>query len=47
MNDTVILDQHGIDGLQPSAAANPLTLSEEKGTGVLILFTGPERSKGL
>lgn len=40
-----ILDQHGIGGLQPSKTANPLTLSDEAGNEVLILFTSPERAK--
>jgi len=40
-----ILDQHGIGGLQPSKTANPLTLSDEAGTEVLILFTSPERAR--
>jgi len=40
-----ILDKHGIAGLQPSQSANPLTLSDENGSEVLILFTSPERAK--
>jgi len=40
-----ILDKHGIGGLQPSQSATPLTLADEEGTGVLILFTSPERAK--
>lgn len=40
-----ILDKHGIGGLQPSQSATPLTLTDEEGTGVLILFTSPERAK--
>ena len=41
-----ILDRHGIGGLQPSKSANPLTLTDEEGNEVLILFTSPERAKG-
>ncbi len=40
-----ILDRHGIGGLQPSKSANPLTLTDEEGNEVLILFTSPERAK--
>jgi len=40
-----ILDKHGIGGLQPSKTANPLTLSDEDGTEILILFTSPERAR--
>ncbi len=40
-----ILDKHGIGGLQPSASATPLTLTDDEGTELLILFTSPERAK--
>jgi hypothetical protein len=40
-----ILDKHNIGGLQPSQEANPLTLADEEGTEILILFTSPERAK--
>lgn len=41
-----ILDKHGIGGLQPSQSATPLTITDEEGTEILILFTSPERAKG-
>lgn len=41
-----ILDKHGIGGLQPSQSATPLTITDDEGTEILILFTSPERAKG-
>jgi hypothetical protein len=35
-----------IQGFQRSTSANPLTLENEDGVRVLILFTSPERAKG-
>jgi len=40
-----IHDKHEIAGLQPSDKAKPLTLEDETGAKVLILFTSPERAK--
>jgi hypothetical protein len=40
-----IHDKHEIGGLQPSDKAVPLTLDDETGQKVLILFTSPERAK--
>ena len=41
----VLDDDTGIQGLQRSSKAKPLTIEEEGGTNVLILFTSPERAK--
>lgn len=38
-------DNSGIQGFQRSSRANPLTLQDEEGTQVLVLFTSPERAK--
>jgi hypothetical protein len=35
-----------IQGFQRSTKANPLTLENEDGLNVLVLFTSPERAKG-
>ena len=35
----------GVQGLQMSTKAKPLTVEDEAGTNVLILFTSPERAK--
>jgi len=35
-----------IQGFQRSTRANPLTLENEDGVNVLVLFTSPERAKG-
>ena len=40
-----ILDKHGIGGFQGSDKAEPLTLEDEQGQSVLILFTSPERAR--
>lgn len=40
-----IHDKHEIAGLQPSDKAKPLTLADETGAQILILFTSPERAK--
>ena len=40
-----IHDKHEISGLQTSDKAKPLTLDNEAGDKVLILFTSPERAK--
>jgi hypothetical protein len=42
-----IYEKHQIGGLQPSASdqATPLTLDDDSGQKVLILFTSPERAK--
>ena len=41
----VLDDATGVQGLQRSSKARPLTLQEEGGADVLILFTSPERAK--
>ena len=41
----VLDDATGIQGLQRSSKAKPLTIQEEGGANVLILFTSPERAK--
>lgn len=43
-----IYEKHQIGGLQPTTTdqATPLTLDDENGNKVLILFTSPERAKG-
>ncbi len=41
----VLDDSTGIQGLQKSSKAQPLTLQEEGGTQVLILFSSPDRAK--
>jgi len=38
-------DNSGIQGFQRSSRANPLTIEDEEGTQVLVLFTSPERAK--
>lgn len=42
-----IYEKHQIGGLQPTTGdqATPLTLDDESGNKVLILFTSPERAK--
>lgn len=41
-----VLDESGgIDGFQRSSTAKPLTLEEEGGSQVLILFSSPDRAK--
>ena len=40
-----IHDKHEIAGLQTSDKAKPLTLEDESGAKILILFTSPERAK--
>lgn len=40
-----IQEKHEIAGLQTSDKAVPLTIQEETGTDVLILFSSPERAK--
>ncbi len=40
-----ILEKHGIEGLQTSKDATPLTLTTEDDTQILILFTSPERAR--
>lgn len=39
-------EKSGVDNLQISANAVPLTLTAEDGSNVLILFTSPERARG-
>ncbi len=43
-----IYEKHQIGGLQPTTSdqAVPLTLDDEAGNKILILFTSPERAKG-
>jgi hypothetical protein len=41
----VLEDNHGIQGFQRSDKATPLTVEEEGGTRVLVVFTSPERAK--
>ena len=41
----VLEDSTGVQGLQKSSKAHPLTVQEEGGAEVLILFTSPERAK--
>jgi hypothetical protein len=38
-------DTSGIQGFQRSSKANPLTIQDEEGTQVLVLFSSPERAK--
>ena len=38
-------DETEIQGFQKSSQAKPLTLTDEEGTEVLILFSSPERAK--
>ncbi len=38
-------DETEIQGFQKSSQATPLTLTDEEGTEVLILFSSPERAK--
>ena len=49
MNEQIFMpvfeQDSGIQGLQMSSKAKPLTVEEESGTNVLILFTSPERAK--
>ncbi|HEC04930.1 MAG TPA: SseB family protein [Thiothrix sp.] len=40
-----IHEKHEIGGLQTTNQAKPLTLKDESGIEVLILFTSPERAK--
>jgi len=40
-----IHDKHEIAGLQSSDKAKPLTLEDETGAKILILFTSPDRAK--
>lgn len=39
-------DGSNIQGFQKSSKASPLTIADEEGTEVLILFSSPERAKG-
>lgn len=41
-----IYERHQIGGLQTQQAAQPLKLTAEDGSEVLMLFTSPERAKG-
>jgi hypothetical protein len=41
----VLDDDTGVQGLQRSSKAKPLTLQEEGGANVLILFSSPDRAK--
>lgn len=41
-----IYERHQIGGLQTQQAAQPLKLTAEDGSEVLVLFTSPERAKG-
>ncbi len=41
----VLDDDTGVQGLQRSTKAKPLTLQEEGGAHVLILFSSPDRAK--
>lgn len=40
-----VRDQYGIGNFQASDKAVPLTIEDEEGTPVLVLFTSPERAK--
>ncbi|MBB1093593.1 SseB family protein [Rhodopseudomonas palustris] len=40
-----IYDQHTIGGLQTTQRAQPLTINQDDGGKVLILFTSPDRAK--
>lgn len=40
-----ILDKQGIGNLQSSQHAHPLTLEDEEGNQLVVLFTSPERGK--
>lgn len=40
-----ILDKHDIGGFQSSDKADPLTLEDEQGVSILILFTSPDRAR--
>ncbi|NOQ78965.1 MAG: SseB family protein [Gammaproteobacteria bacterium] len=40
-----ILDKHSIGGFQESKEATPLSVKDEDGTEMVILFTSPERAK--
>ena len=41
-----ILDKHSIAGFQQSKQATPLSVKDDDGTEMVILFTSPERAKG-
>src|SRR5512135_799801 len=40
-----VADEEMVMGIQRSTSARPLTLTDEDGTPVLVLFTSPERAK--
>lgn len=40
-----VRDEYGISNFQASDKAIPLTVEDEEGTQVLVLFTSPERAK--
>lgn len=40
-----ILDKHAIKGFQDSTKAVPLTLEDEQGRQILVLFSTPERAR--
>ncbi|MCU7800476.1 MAG: SseB family protein [gamma proteobacterium symbiont of Lucinoma myriamae] len=40
-----IMDKHSIGGFQESKEATPLSVKDEDGTEMVILFTSPERAK--
>ena len=40
-----VADEEMVMGIQRSTSARPLTLTDEEGTPVLVLFTSPERAK--
>lgn len=40
-----ILDKHSIGGFQESKEATPLSVKDEDGTEMVILFTSPDRAK--
>lgn len=40
-----VLDKHSIGGFQESKEATPLSVKDEDGTEMVILFTSPERAK--
>ena len=40
-----ILEKEDMGGIQNSQSATPLSLTDEEGTEIIILFTSPERAK--
>ncbi len=40
-----ILEEKDMGGIQSSQSATPLSLADENGTEIIILFTSPERAK--